>query len=117
MNPVSPTPGYEVRDASIRAVGLTALAMVIGVLGSLALAREILRLQPPAPALGGEGSFRHGTEARSDIARAWAEQDATVCDHLERYAWVDRTAGIVRIPIDRAIDRMLADEQERKARP
>ena len=28
---------------------------------------------------------------------------------LERYEWVDRRAGVVRIPIDRAIDAVLAD--------
>jgi hypothetical protein len=33
---------------------------------------------------------------------------------LNSYGWVDRQKGIIHVPIDRAIDRLLADQQGKK---
>jgi hypothetical protein len=49
-------------------------------------------------------TFRHGAGDESDIVRDWRAQDAAVRGHLENYAWADRGAGIVQIPIGRAMD-------------
>ena len=40
-----------------------------------------------------------------DLAAYRREQDQV----LNRYAWIDRTAGVVRIPINAAIDKLLKD--------
>lgn len=111
----SPVSKYEASDASPRVVAFTALAIVLGVLMSLAVAEAFVRPQAQARALGAAGSFRHGPAERSSIAQAWAEQDAAVRDHLDRYAWVDRSTGIVQIPINRAMELLIAEQREKKA--
>ena len=47
---------------------------------------------PPEPRLQ--------TEPREDLAALRTREDAT----LSSYGWVDRNAGVVRIPIDRAME-------------
>jgi hypothetical protein len=51
-----------------------------------------------------EFSFRHGPDITTDIARDWRAQTAAVKDHLENYAWVDRSGGWVRIPLEREME-------------
>ncbi len=58
-------------------------------------------------------AFEHGPHARTGIALDWEKQDAAVADHLGRYAWVDRNAGRVRIPIERAME-LIAQPEDRK---
>ena len=108
--------GYETRDTRIRSVvifGVGLLIVIVAVLfvmnrlfgflathedqgpppSPLALEREI----PPAPRLQVDGTadlrtFRSGEEKV-----------------LATYGWVDQKAGVVRIPIERAID-LLAEK-------
>jgi hypothetical protein len=61
--------------------------------------------------------FQDGPEARTDVDRSWAECERDTRSHLSGYGWVDRPAGIVRIPIDRAIDLVCAAEARRSAAP
>lgn len=44
------------------------------------------------------------TEPGSERQRVWSEQEAK----LETYGWVDRKAGVARIPVDRAMQLLLA---------
>ncbi len=108
--------GYETRDTSIRNVvifGVGLLAVIVAVLffmnrmfgflsshedsgpppSPLALEREI----PPAPRLQVDGAADQ-KHFRSDEEKV-----------LARYGWVNRQEGIVRIPIERAID-LLAEK-------
>jgi hypothetical protein len=55
------------------------------------LAVDAMRRLPPEPRLQ--------TDPRDDMANLRRSQD----EILESYAWVDRNAGIVRIPIERAM--------------
>ena len=48
-------------------------------------------------------------DAPANLARLRAEEDVK----LTTYGWVDRPAGVVRIPIDRAINRMLEREKKK----
>lgn len=64
---------------------------------------------PSARAAGPESSFQHAPHARTSIEHDWQAQDAAVRAHLDTYDWVDRDAGIVRIPINRAIDVLATD--------
>jgi hypothetical protein len=61
--------------------------------------------------------FQDGPEARTDVDRAWAQCEHDTRSHLSGYGWVDRSAGIVRIPIDRAIDLVCAAEARKSAAP
>lgn len=110
-------PGYETRDIRVRpllyaGVGLVLLA-VAAQLGMLVLfnvfearekllgasarplASELRRETPPEPRLQ--------TSPLSDLQalRAWEDRVLTT------YAWVDRAAGVVRIPVERAKDLVL----------
>ena len=48
-------------------------------------------------------------DPRADLALLRAEEDA----RLSSYGWVDKPAGFVRIPIDRAMDLMVEREMKR----
>jgi len=62
-----------------------------------------------APTLAANGRFQNGADETTGTAQAWQEQDRLVQAHLDGYGWVDRTAGIVHIPIERAMDLILAE--------
>jgi hypothetical protein len=56
------------------------------------LASTLARTEPPAPRLQ--------PDPRADLLAQRALEDAL----LETYGWVDKSRGIVRVPIERAID-------------
>jgi cytochrome c2 len=58
---------------------------------------------------GGPGEG--GGEERTKIEQIWKEQDRIVHEHLAGYGWVDRAAGIVHIPIDRAMNLIVAEKR------
>jgi len=102
-----PTP--ERTDASLRVIGLTAAALAFGVAAALGVARVVClhpAVGPAAPALGAAARFQHGPDQRTSIADDWAVLDRTTRERLETYGWVDRRTGVVRIPIERAMDRL-----------
>jgi mono/diheme cytochrome c family protein len=47
----------------------------------------------------------------SGIEPIWKEPDRLAQAHLEGYGWVDRAAGIVHIPIERAMDLIVAEKK------
>ena len=113
-----PSPAYEPRDAEPRVIAITAaslaaiLALGIAV-GALARPGDAGRRAAAVPA-GPDAFFQHGPDARTGVEESWAEIGRAVQGHLAGYAWIDRQAGTVRIPIDRAID-LVCEEQ--KPRP
>jgi len=111
-------PGYETRDISLRPILYSALGLllltVVAQVGMLflfedfdaghkaldaaqqrPLASELRREAPPEPRLQ--------THPLADLAALHAWEDRV----LTTYAWVDRNAGTVRIPVDRAKDLIL----------
>ena len=93
-----PEPGYETRDAS----AIPLLTFGVGLIVALVVV-ELLMLgfyrlfmsERPKPIQ--ERAETNIYEQLRDLRR---DEDAT----LSSYGWVDRKAGVVRIPIDRAID-------------
>src|SRR5689334_24845733 len=102
---------YETRDVAPRAVVASGLGLLLGtgicgllVLGLLELlpaperptkrAPETVSQEPPAPRLEIDGRMNRAAVENAAGAR------------LEGYAWVDRSAGIARIPIERAMELM-----------
>ena len=108
----SPNPGHEASDAAPKLIGIIAVSLVLGIAGVLLTARWLVRAgESPArraTELGSRGNFQHGPEEETEIAQAWADIAAQTQLHLHTYGWVDRRAGIVRIPIDRAMDLLAA---------
>src|SRR5438067_109685 len=107
---------YESSDASPRVIGVTALTMVLGVciaaiISAAMYVAHFRQVVLPRP-LGIVASFRHGPDERTSIEESWMEQDAAVSRHLGGYSWADKQTGVVRIPVDRAMD-LLVQEQRR----
>ena len=112
--PEHPQRGYEDSDVSVGrlfafAGGVVAL-VVLGVLGSAFVFHFFVRHQPLGPpaspfedvrALPPEPRLQ--TTAPLDLKSYRTGQEKT----LESYGWVDPDAGIVRIPVDRAMDLLL----------
>jgi hypothetical protein len=118
-------PGHETRDVRIKAIAwlgvsiflVTAFAALLMVwlyrrLESrearsqeppVSLVRPHESQEPPLPRLQGQPT--------KDLAEMRAEEEAA----LSSYGWVDRGAGVVHIPIERAID--LTVERGLPARP
>jgi len=107
-------PRYEPVDASPRYIilgcGVLALGVALSLLVSALLYRES---DQSRRVFSTEQSFRHGPAEKTGIARDWAEQDRLVEEHLHGYGWVDRPAGIVHVPVDRALD-LIASEAATK---
>jgi hypothetical protein len=117
--------GHEPRDVSLRPVVVAGLGLLGAVLVVAAggwwlfrhyEAREA-RLSAPASPLAAEAGVpvppepRLQAEPRKDLEALRAEERA----RLEGYGWVDPAAGIVRIPIERAM--ALLAERAGKAAP
>jgi hypothetical protein len=113
-----PSADYEPRDASVRIVVGVAIGLAAGLALSLAIAAGVYRAQyrslPRLQPFGRQSSFRESTKVRTSIAADWAIEDAAVRQHLETYGWVDRNSGIVRIPVARAIDRLVEESAAAK---
>jgi len=110
MNSSASSPGYEVEDAHPRLIGKVAAIVSVTIVASLIVSallyyfgyRAISRHQRQTP-------FTHSPEYKTSIASEWAGLDRENATRLHTYGWVDRPRGIVRIPIDRAMDRLVQD--------
>jgi hypothetical protein len=111
VNETGPERGHEQRDISVGAVAIFAVSLVVALvavhylaLGTFHhLARQPAEYSPPSPLAGTREKFtgpRLLVNQKLDMEAFRASEDTA----LNNYGWVDRTQGIVRIPIDRAID-------------
>jgi hypothetical protein len=105
--------GYEVRDVnlpnlvrlSLILVGVVVIVFVlIGLLYNFLTYNLVARSAPPPPLLGeAQGPPPEPLLQRNpalDMQQMATEQEAI----LNSYGWVDKEAGVVRIPIERAIE-------------
>jgi hypothetical protein len=104
--------GYEASDASLKSVimlvALTAGLVLVGVISMWALFGFIVdhyesQDVPPSPLAGTRAPFT-GPRLQVSPPLDMKEMKAAEQEILESYDWVDQEAGIVRIPIERAID-------------
>jgi hypothetical protein len=105
-----PTPGYETRDLTPRAIATFLVVLAVTIVGVLVVSMWIYdysasRLAqteaPPSPLAkpAAPPEPRLQVAAPKDMQEFRAAEDAA----LKSYGWVDRAAGAVRIPIDRAM--------------
>jgi hypothetical protein len=108
-----PAARHEESDVNVRGVlgfaaGLLVTAVLIQFMVWLLFVyfsgREAARVAPEYPLAAGEQTRvppepRLQTNPREDLRALRAREDAV----LNSYGWVDKTAGVVRIPIDEAI--------------
>jgi hypothetical protein len=114
----APHGGHETRDVSARPILLAGIGLAAALLATSAgawwllgrfQAREARRSAEPSPLVAEYGRTappapRLQTDPLADLRALRAEEDAL----LHRYAWVDRETGRVRIPIEQAIDLLVA---------
>lgn len=108
-----PAGAHETSDVNVRAIlgfgaGLIVAAVVIHLLVWFLFqffnGREAVRVAPEYPLAIGQGSRqppepRLQTNPREDLRSLRAHED----DVLAHYGWVDKPAGVVRIPIEEAM--------------
>ncbi len=102
------TPRVEPDGVSIRAVYVFCGVLILTLILVQPIIVWLTRMQPadrvtePAPLPVGLHGAQHWVDAPGELA-AIREQEE---QKLSRYAWVDRERGIVRIPIERAMQLM-----------
>lgn len=103
---------YEASDASTRGVLIGAASIAVGILASLGASFWLLH--PHSRSIPEEESFEFGPRQEKPMERDW---DGTVAEsqgHLSGYGWIDRGRGVVRIPIDRAMQILAARDRPGK---
>ncbi|HVW22556.1 MAG TPA: hypothetical protein VHC86_15180 [Opitutaceae bacterium] len=116
-----PTEGtWEKRDASPRRI----LEIGLGLAGFVVVALLVSwwlagswGSRSGTSLLGSPGAFTAGPAYRTSVERDWTAVRAAARARLTGYGWVDRRAGVVRIPIDRAMQLMAASGSEKGGRP
>jgi len=81
--------------------GVVVTALLVALAWMFVAPPPVARHPPAQPS-----PLEHGLFDRSSGGDAARTAGA---ERLERYEWVNRQAGVVRIPIDRAIDAVVAD--------
>jgi hypothetical protein len=104
------------QDISVRAIGWGALAILGGILFALGVSYAAWRAldADPGPNRGTGGAQAPAPQLlaapQPDKARYFAEKERAISG----YGWVDRQAGIARIPVGEAMQLMAARAQARK---
>lgn len=108
--------GHETDTGDVRAIGITALALAIGIAIVLILVAGIFQYLRYHPAVVLPANPLAETDQQQfPPAPRIEEHPANDLDALHRreehilstYGWTDKKAGIVRIPIDRAMELQL----------
>jgi len=113
-SPGQPAPGHETRDTNIRSLVIFGIGLFVSLVIVLVVSAKLFRyfatvqslgppaspfanarVLPPAPRLqvGPHLDLQHYKQSQQEL--------------LNSYGWVDKNAGIVRIPIGRAMDLLL----------
>jgi uncharacterized iron-regulated membrane protein len=113
---------HEKRDASIRGLVIFGVALFVSLVVVLVMAARLFRhfaavqsLGPPASPFANMRALppqpRLQVDPRRDLQR-WKDEQKAI---LNSYGWVERSAGTVRIPIDRAMDLLIRRESQVRA--
>jgi hypothetical protein len=110
----SPT-GHEIRDADIRPIVLTAIGLAVTVVVVGLIVYGIFQYLAAHPATSVQSNPMTVLDSQIPPAPRIEEHPAiemqqlnTQEEHtLTTYGWVDKKAGVVRIPIDRAMELQL----------
>lgn len=109
------TPDYSDRDIRMRPLIrfsiATAIITVATLFGMTVLFRSIYRQvakEYPASRFASERTLPAGPLLQVDEVRSLQDHLRIEEEALSTYGWVDRTGGVVRIPIDRAMELLVA---------
>jgi hypothetical protein len=111
--------GHETKDASVRGILFTGLGLLIAAAIALSIVYGIFQYLSTQPVTTAPPNPMAETSVQQfppeprieehpavEIQQLHAKEDSL----LSTYGWTDKTAGVVRIPIDRAIDLELQRE-------
>jgi hypothetical protein len=102
--PARPILGFAVLLTAVVLAALGALRWQLGVLSARSQAAQ------PAPhPLAEEAGLPPAPRLLADPGAYRAEYEREQRERLETPAWIDRGAGIVRIPLERAIEKVLEE--------
>ncbi len=112
VDPVAKRLGHETRDVHVRVIAWSALGLVVAaVIAYLAVAGlyKLFAHQHPSPDAPSRIEFYPHTIVPPPLLEihpvADLEQLQTAEEgQLHSYGWVDKPAGVIRIPIERAMD-------------
>jgi hypothetical protein len=120
MDPASRSdPGYEKRDLEPRTIALFAAGGAVVILLAAALAFWMVQsatkrysarqsARPPAPAATPEPRLQ--VQGSNDLREMRKAEESL----LNTYGWLDREKGLVRIPVERAMELLAKKEGERR---
>jgi hypothetical protein len=108
------TPAYETQDADVRGVFRFLVVMGLALAFTLVLCWGLFRYlsataaEPnPASPFAGTRQLPSGPQLQVNPREDWLKFHAAQQQALESYAWEDREAGTVRVPIERAMELLL----------
>ncbi len=112
--PVDHARGHETRDASMRNVIAFGVALLVLIVAGLLVSEGVLRyyevrqpLGPPASPFENVRALPPAPRLQVAPVEDLARYQAAQASALNSYGWVDQQAGVVRIPIDRAMNLLL----------
>ncbi len=113
IKPIPEATGHETKDASILGIVLTGLGLVIAAAIAFSIVYGIFQFLSTQPVTTAPPNPMAETSVQQfppeprveehpdvEIKDLHAKEDSL----LSSYGWTDKTAGVVRIPIDRAMD-------------
>ena len=107
--------GHETLDAGVRPIVLAGAALACAIVLAGSLVYGTFRFLAARPASGARSEPMFATDSQVppeprieehpavDLQQLHAQEDRT----LSTYGWVDKKAGVVRIPVDRALELQL----------
>jgi hypothetical protein len=103
-------------------IGTGVAALLIFAIATFVVSRYLnLRekaLQPvgpdPVPALLGQPEIGIVDQVPFDVTRSFQAYKRDSLERLSGWGWVDRQRGIIHMPIDRAMDLVVQEQQEQK---
>lgn len=104
--------GFEVTDGNPRAIFLVAIALLVALVASMIGIALIYRNHFTAKSAPMAADFRGGAGQRTSIEESWRSLDAENTLHLDGYRWIDKSRGIVQIPIKKAMELLAEKEQQ-----
>ncbi|HSE90681.1 MAG TPA: hypothetical protein VLJ79_31010 [Candidatus Binatia bacterium] len=120
---------YELSDLNAGYVGLFGIGLAVVLVIAVVVASLLIqyktvqhvRRDTPIPQLAREREATPGTRLQVDAQNQRRQMRAAEDAMLNSYGWVDKDAGIVRIPVDRAMEILAkkglpARKQEEKTR-
>ncbi|MEM1024252.1 MAG: hypothetical protein AAGD10_01590 [Myxococcota bacterium] len=108
--------GYESRDAAPRPVLITGVSLVALMFVGLAAAIwfwqtfEDLETQVrPTTSPVYARQVPRGPRLQANPDETWLDYKKTQIEFLQSYGWIDESAGVVHVPVELAMEKVLAD--------